>query len=176
MVPSQSPSSVSEGVEMALGGSLAELTAFMEKQQRMQMEREAQAKAEAKAERLERDAQVRAEKAELEARFEAQLEKQRQEIEAKLAPTVAISQEQLAALQSRLEALHAAQLLTDDELYCLEDICADVIELESSLGAQLAAAVAQANPVIAKASKLVALSERMSGDAALARQLRRRFM
>ena len=117
------------GGEGFSGGSLAELTVFMEKQQRMHMER---------------DVESKAEKAELEAKFEAKLEAQRQQMEAqwerietqrkqieeeakaerdgllqemeaqrkvmeaKLAPACAISEEQLASLQSRIETLHAA--------------------------------------------------------------------
>lgn len=184
------------GGEGFSGGSLAELTVFMEKQQRMHMER---------------DVESKAEKAELEAKFEAKLEAQRQQMEAqwerietqrkqieeeakaerdglleemeaqrkvmeaKLAPACAISEEQLASLQSRIETLHAAQLLTDDELSVLEDVCVDIIELETSVGGQLTTEMAQANPTIAKACKLAAVCGRMGSDAALARQLRRRF-
>jgi hypothetical protein len=124
--------------------------------------------------------------------LEGQLEAQRQEIkaqrqeitaqlqaikalEAKLAPACAISQEQLAALQSRLRTLHVAKLLTDDELFSLEDACADIIEMESSVGGRITSDMAQAIPSISKLSKLVALCERVTSDEALARQIRRRL-
>ena len=57
--------------------------------------------------------------------------------------------------------MHAARLLLDDELYKLEDIVADALEEEGEAGERVA--------------RLVALSGRVSGDAALARQLRRKF-
>jgi hypothetical protein len=62
--------------------------------------------------------------------------------------------EQLAALQARLEALHAAKLLGDAELCAVEDIVADG-------GDQVAA--------------LLELSGRMVGEGAFSRQLRRKY-
>jgi hypothetical protein len=62
--------------------------------------------------------------------------------------------EQLAALQARLEALHAAKLLGDAELCAVEDIVADG-------GDQVAA--------------LLGLSGRMAGEGAFSRQLRRKY-
>jgi hypothetical protein len=137
-----------------VGCSLAELGHFMEQQQRLLCER---------------DARSRAEKAELEAKFEAKLEAQRLEMNAK---RVAFSDEQLTALQSRLEALHAAKLITSDELFLLEDLCADIIELGAEVG-PLTTEMACTNRAVRQVSKLVALSSRIPGDAALARQLRR---
>ena len=68
----------------------------------------------------------------------------------------------LPALQSRLQSLHASKLLADEELYKLEDTIADSLEEEDAgSGGQVA--------------KLIVFSERMAGDAALARQLRRKF-
>ena len=113
-------------------------------------------------------------RAEMEAKVDRLLEeaaeKQRQETEGKIeaveARVVKVEQErQLAALpglQARLESLHASKLLTDDELYTLEDVIADSLEGEGGgSGEQVA--------------KLLVLTERMAGDAALARQLRRKF-
>ena len=54
-----------------------------------------------------------------------ELERQRKEMEAKLSPAVAISGEQLIRVQARLEKLHAAKLLTDDELFVMEVRTAD---------------------------------------------------
>ena len=108
---------------MTIGGgsSLAELTLFMEKQQRMQMDRDAQAR----AERAELEATSKAEKAELEAKFEAKLEaqrlkneRQRQSLERLKAQAteVRLYEQQTTALQARLESLHASKLLSQEEL------------------------------------------------------------
>ena len=123
--------------------------------------------------------QVQAEKQMETARRAAQAEKcemraEMQKMRDGLTPQERISAEQLAVLQARLEALHGARLLTDDELFGLEDLCADIIELKSSVG-KLTAEIAQSNPDAAKACRLVALSENMVSDAAFARQLRRKF-
>ena len=59
--------------------------------------------------------------------------------------------------------MHAANLLTDEELYNLEDIIADsLVEEGGGSGGE-------------QVGKLLVLSERVAGDAALARQLRRKF-
>ena len=138
--------------------------------------------------------QARAEKAELEAKIELQrqqiidatlqaaqqqMESHVREIkmEAKLASSArVISDEQLATLQSRLQSLHAAKLLTDDELFALEDLCADTIELEASVPGMLTPGMARTSDVVTKVCKLVALSAGISADAAFARQVRRKFV
>jgi hypothetical protein len=56
--------------------------------------------------------EIKADRAELEAKMEARLQQQRAELTAP-APA-AISEEQVAALQARLEGLHTAKLLTDE--------------------------------------------------------------
>jgi hypothetical protein len=56
----------------------------------------------------------------------------------------------------------------------VQDSCADVIELEASVGV-LTMEAAQTNRVVAKVCKMVALSQKMHADAAFARQLRRKF-
>ena len=90
------------------------------------------------------------------------------------AAALAFSEEQFARMQSRLESIHAANLISDEELFGLEDFCGDVIELESLVGS-LRVEMALANELVAKARKLVALSEKLVSDAAFARQLRRRI-
>ena len=141
-------------LEQSSGGGLAELTALLrEERSHMKEEREL---VEAKMERLQ--AKMERQRAEAEAQakaFGASLAQQTHEAErhAQLAA--------LPALQSQLESLHAAKLLTDEELYRLEDAIADGVEAEDGSGEQVA--------------KLVALSGRVAGDAALARQLRRKF-
>ena len=71
----------------------------------------------------------------------------------------------LPAFGVRLQSLHESKLLTEAELFKLEDIIADSLEEESSGGGSCGE----------QGAKLVLLSERMVGDAALARQLRRKF-
>jgi hypothetical protein len=163
---------------VAHGGSLAELSRFVKEQQVVLFEREAQA--DARAERARQDA--RAERAELEARMEAQrremearLEAERRELEVRLASARAITDEELAALQARLEALRGARLLSDAQAFALEDLCADVIELEAAAGALTMQAV-HTSRAVAKARTLVAMSERVPADAAFARQLKRKFV
>ena len=74
---------------------------------------------------------------------------------------------QVVALQARLESLHVAKILSDEELYALEDVIADDAE-----GALEDGAPGDAKGAI---SRMVALSGRMAGDAAFGRQLRRKF-
>ena len=68
-------------------------------------------------------------------------------------------QARLQTLQARLLVLHAAKLLTDDEMFAVEDIIADSDESQDAQ----------------QASALVSLSSKMVADAAFARQLRRKF-
>jgi hypothetical protein len=69
--------------------------------------------------------------------------------------------QQLIALQARLEALSAAKLLTDDELFAVEDVIGDSSG-EASGEHQV--------------TMLLALSARMASDSAFARQLRRKVV
>ena len=88
---------------------------------------------------VERDEAARQEAKEEKAKLIAQIEKQRDEMDLlrnKLTatpPQGAISDDQLTALQARLMALHDAQLLSDEELFVLEDFCADFVELQSTV-------------------------------------------
>ena len=63
----------------------------------------------------------------------------------------------LLALQARLETLHAAKLLADEELYAVEDIIAEEDDADGRVAA------------------LITLSGKMAGDGAFARQLRRKY-
>ena len=92
-----------------------------------------------------------------------QLHVREQALEGKLAAAV---ESKVGALQSRVEALHAAQLLTDDELYSLEDIIADGCEVMVASGGE--------GPED-RVGKMIALSEMMAADGAFSRQLRRKF-
>ena len=78
---------------------------------------------------------------------------------------------QLAAFQARFGALHTAQLLSDDELYALEDLIGDFCDLRESVE------MAHATPkhslaMMGKLRKLAALAETFADDATLARLAR----
>ena len=80
--------------------------------------------------------------------------------------------DQLAAFQARIGALHTAQMLSDDELYALEDLIGDFCDLRESVE------MAHATPkhslaMMGKLRKLAALAETFADDATLARALRR---
>jgi hypothetical protein len=96
-------------------------------------------------------------------------------VQAAQEPQDAVSDEQLAALQTRLESLHEAKLFSDDELFVLEDLCADFVELQSTVGS-LASRQAMTLGPVAELHKLVVLSEKITGAAAFARQAKRKFV
>ena len=81
----------------------------------------------------------------------------------------------MVALQARLESLHAAKILSDEELYALEDVIADDAEAALGEGAK-GGAQEEEEAVQGGVSCMVALSGRMAGDAAFGRQLRRKFV
>eukprot|EP01045_Picozoa_sp_COSAG04_P013750 COSAG04_NODE_991_length_8915_cov_4.477654_6_plen_111_part_00 len=79
--------------------------------------------------------------------------------------------DQLATFQARIGALHTAQLLSDDELYALEDLIGDFCDLRESVE------MARATPkhslaMMGKLRKLAALAETFADDATLAWALR----
>ena len=69
---------------------------------------------------------------------------------------------ELVALQARLEALHSAKLLSDDERDAIEDIIADGSD---------GVTIGDGSDAV---SEILALSSKMVADRAFARQLRRR--
>jgi|EP01043_Picozoa_sp_COSAG02_P014801 hypothetical protein len=95
-------------------------------------------------------------------------------IEKLSSPREIISDAQLDALQTRLETLHAAQLLTEAELGCLEDCIADGIEATSTCEIVTLEWI-QSSDVVSKLHNLIVLSQRMPKDAMFARQARRKF-
>ena len=122
---------------------------------------------------LEREDKLRQE---MEAKAKADQDELRQEMETmrenmKPAPPPSVSDEQLATLQTRLEALHAAELLSEAELDALEDIVMEYVELKASLGASGGVHAL----AMSQAIKLVAISEAVATDGVFARQARRRF-
>ena len=134
-------------------------------------------KQEAETQRKEADAQRRAMETKIEALHndamearvrdaQLQLEAQRQEADAKLEKQREEAEthkrdQQITALQARLEALHTAKLLADEELFVLEDAIVDALEAPDDDG---------------RVARMVALSVRMAADAAFSRQLRRKFI
>ena len=122
-----------------------------------------QQRAEAKAERAEMQAKMEAERAEMQAKMEAKLEQQH-----------IVTKDQLAVLQTRLEVLHASELLSDDELGAVEDCLADFFE--ASAGCEhMTMEMVSMNRAVGAALKLIALSEGMTKDAMFARQVKRKF-
>eukprot|EP01043_Picozoa_sp_COSAG02_P023043 COSAG02_NODE_1218_length_13814_cov_250.988844_10_plen_139_part_00 len=101
--------------------------------------------------------------------LEERLEKER------LTPEEAISAAQVDALVARLEGLHAAKLLTDDEFFAIEDLVMDFVEARAALGVVTTGAV-NTVLVVGKVHKLVSVSKAARSDATLARQLRRKFV
>ena len=139
--------------------NLSELTLFMEKQQQMQVERDAtwvsQLEAQRQALKEERLALTR----EMEAKMEARLREHTLQEKAAQAESE-LWAHRVEALQVRLEKLHDAKLLQDEELFAVEDAIADC----GSEGGH-DHAVAQ----------MFALSTKMRSDGAFARQLKRKY-
>ena len=171
------------------GGSLSEISSFF-KEQREEAKASQDAK-DAKMEQKQKDMEGKldakdAQMERLRLETQAAMEQQRNEKEAKLAQELAalkapaapaITDEQLAALQARIEGLHETKLLTDEELFALEDLIADYVELTASVtGRVITRDTICAMPVASKLDTLVGLSAAMAGDAAFARQARREFL
>ncbi|MDA8532002.1 hypothetical protein N9K45_00080 [bacterium] len=163
------------------GSNLAEVTSFLREQQRMQMERDG----EAKAERAEMEARLEAQRRETEAQrreteasrmreAEAKLEAERRVTEAKLLGKLEVQKfREVSVLQVRLEALHSTKLLTDEEMFAMEDIIADSFddqdhEDEDDDGSHAVACE--------KVASLVVLSGRIASNASFARQVRRKYV
>ena len=69
-----------------------------------------------------------------------------------------VTEEQLACLQARIEALQAAKLVSDDETFALEDVIGDYVELNATAGGQITLAFAQSSDVGRKMLGLIGLS------------------
>lgn len=119
---------------------------------------------------LEREEKAKAREDRLRREMCQEMEKMREEM--KPAPPPTITSEQIAALQARLEVIHLAKLLSEDELDALEDTLLDYVEAKASSTTTSDEMHSAAN----KLSKLVAVSEAMTTDGVFARQARRRFL
>jgi hypothetical protein len=111
---------------MSMHGS-AESTALVERLLAQQKNLMKEQRDEAKADMEQQRAEAKAEKTEMERQHAAELAKVRK------TPTAAISEEQLSHLQARLEGLRITKLLSDDELFALEDSVIDWVRLCSML-------------------------------------------
>jgi hypothetical protein len=161
-----------------------EVSAFMTEQLKAhlkeQREHDEKQRQEAKAERQEFDAMLQRQRREFEAklaqreaesRAEAQAEREARQSEIDTLRDSKLRDGQLAALQSRLDAMHASKLLSDDERDAVEDIIAD-----NAAGLIAAAGGgSEGEEEDARVSQMLALSSRMVADRAFARQLRRRY-
>ena len=122
------------------------------------------------------------ERVDLEAKLKAEHKAEMDKLRAELTPAPAqelVSAEQMAALQARLESLHAAQLLSDEEFFALEDLCADHVQAQASTIAVLSRDLvcsSSAYGATAKLAQLVGVSEALASDAGFARQARRMFV
>ncbi len=145
----------------AQSSSLLEVSAFMAEQLKQQLhqqrEHDQRMRQELKAERRELEDKL----AQRDAQAKADRESMLSEVEELRASK--LRDIQVVALQIRLEALHAAKLLQDDERDAVEDIVADGIGTDLSIGRR---------DVVAE---LLALSTQMVSDRSFARQLRRKY-
>ena len=156
--PSSAPLAVTTQLQGS-GGSFEEMTSFLNKQQDkfvslLREERET-------AER---------QRHEMETKLDEQ-HRETQQVREVASAMSCVSEAQLELLQTRLDALHQAKLLSDDEIGALEDCIADYIDCRSSLSP----AAAEIGVAAEKVKKLVGLSEGMGKDGMLARQLRRKL-
>ena len=127
----------------------------------------------AKAERDEMEAKLESMRAEQKAQQQqAEAQNSQQKVRELASAMSCVSEGQLELLQTRLDALHQAKLLNDDEIGALEDCVADYINCRSSLNP----AATNIGVAAEKVKKMVGLSEAVGKDGMLARQLRRSFV
>lgn len=85
-----------------------------------------------------------------------------------------ISAEQLATFEARLDVMYEAKLLSDTELFALEDACADYLEIKTS--EVITSAMAHSIPAAAKLARMISVSEGIASNVRCARQLKRKFV
>ena len=130
-----SPQTAAVQLQTGAGGSFAELSMFVKEQQTLLIEQQTLLLEQQKETRQEMEAKLEQAKEDIQdmdAKAKADLDKLREEMTPRELPP-AISDAELTALQARFESLHAAQLLTDEELYASEDLCADFLELQATV-------------------------------------------
>ena len=139
---------------MQRGADEASLVEVLLGQQRLMHERE-----EALRRELRDEAQAKQDE------LRQELQQQQARLREELQPAEAVSEGQLASLQARLDRLHAAELLGDEEVYALEDCIADFLELRCRMGgAVVTPQAACASEPAARLLRLVALREGANGS------------
>ena len=144
-----------------------ELEARIETQRQVSESQRQEWEARLEMQRQANEAQWQAHEMKLEKAWEAKLETQRQMWELRFEQS---RRDALDApeLQARFEALHGSKLLSDDELYILENLVIDNLEdSERAGGGRTSYSVV---------GSLARLSERVASDAGFARQLRRKYI
>ena len=164
----QQPCSSTGFAMSAAGASLMEVSAFMTEQLRTQI---GEQRAHDEAQRQKVEAQLEAQRRDYDSKLREHEAKLR-DCEAKAQAKTCATDDQLERLQERFDALHQAKLLTDDEIFALEDRPTDFIECRSSVTVSPGEMGAAAESV----RKLVGICEAVSKDGMLARQLRRKFL
>eukprot|EP01048_Picozoa_sp_COSAG05_P005045 COSAG05_NODE_290_length_12056_cov_14.204232_10_plen_452_part_00 len=130
-----------------------------------------------KEERTELEAKAKAEMDELRRELQRQREQMNQmREELKPLPPPTIPDEDIVALQARLEALHAADLLTEAELDALDDVVLGYVETRASPLRSPNVGDLAMHAAASTLSKLVAVSAAIATDSVFARQARRRFV
>ena len=117
----------------------------------------------------------------MEARFESKvvaLEQHRDDLQARLTayqqPLSAITEDELIALQARLDRLHEAKLLSKEELYALEDCLSDFFEASAGCDVVTMMMVGVSDK-IGNLHKMLAISKGAAKDEMFARQMKRKF-
>ena len=179
-MPGMSPSlEVSAFVMEQVKAQMTEQRVY-DQAQRQEMEAKLEKqREETETQRQDYEAKLRDYKTQLQAQrqeYETKLEAQRHEYEEKLeaqrqGAKICLLDSKLRGLQERLDALHQAKLLSDDEMFALEDKLADFIECRSVSVVPKETDMAKDN-----ITKLVGLFEGVSKDEMLARQLRRKLL
>ena len=159
-----------QGGTTAAGVSLMEVSTFMTEQlkavARMEARMDKQA-VEAKAEREAMQTRLEQQQAEIQAQTEARLR-------AELRAQPAITESDLTTLQTRLEGLHAVELLSEAELASLEDVLADFFE--ASAGCDVVTMeIVNMHRAVGQVHMMIAVSKGMAKDPMFARQLKRKF-
>ncbi len=174
--------------------SFAEMAAFIREERAFRESQRQEWEAKLETQRKESDAKLETQRKESDAKlkterqeWEAKLESQRQEWEAKLETQLQEREATLQkawtaklkpqrsrtdasdarVLQARFEALHTSKLLSDDELYILENLVFDNVQ-DSERGEE-----GESHSTV---GSLVRLCELATSDAGLARQLRRKYI
>ena len=163
------------GGSIMSGGSLGELAVFMETQQRLQIEREDKLESKLESQRLQMETKLESQRLQMEAKLEQVAQQAKAATDAKsqlLELQQAISESQLTILSTRVEAMHAARLLSDEELFHLEDSVGDYIGLRSSREPPIEELRAAVDRVL----QLIGMVEGMPKDTTCARQIRRRCL